>query len=323
MRKAHAAVAAALVACAFPATVALAADALPCKTIRIVAPNPPGGATDVLSRMIATPLQLRTGIPVIVENKGGASTNIGNEFVVRSPPDGCTMLLGNISMALNKSLFKLSFDVEQDLRAVIQVAAVPVVLFVHPSVPAKTMKEFIDYAKAMPDKVSFSSAGNGTPTHLIVEMINAQAGTRIIHVPYRGAGPATLDVVSGQIQSSSDSLIPLVPHIRNGSVRALGVTGRSRSSALPDVPTFAEQGVGYADISLWYGVMVPSKTPNEMVRRLNEEIAAILATPEVQARLASLGSDRPSTAPEAFQALLSSETVRLGDLIRKANITTE
>jgi tripartite-type tricarboxylate transporter receptor subunit TctC len=152
------------------------------------------------------------------------------------------MLLGNISMALNKSLFKLSFAVEQDLRAVIQVAAVPVVLFVHPSVPAKTMKEFIDYAKATPDKVSFSSAGNGTPTHLIVEMINAQAGTKIIHVPYRGAGPATLDVVSGQIQSSADSLIPLVPHIRNSTVRALGVTGRNRSSALPDVPTFSEQG---------------------------------------------------------------------------------
>jgi tripartite-type tricarboxylate transporter receptor subunit TctC len=197
------------------------------------------------------------------------------------------------------------------------------VLFVHPSVPPRTMKEFVDYAKAAPDQVSFSSAGNGTPTHLIVEMINAQAGTRIIHVPYRGAGPATLDVVSGQIQSSSDSLIPLVPHIRNGSVRALGVTGPNRSPALPDVPTFSEQGFGYADIALWYGVMVPSKTPSDMVRRLNEEIAAILATPEVQARLTSLGSDRPSPAPESFQALLHNETVRLGDLIKKANITTE
>ena len=323
MSKALAVALAAFAACAFHATDGRAAEPLPCKTIRIVAPNPPGGATDVLSRMISTPLQLRTGIPVIVENKGGASTNIGNEFVVRSPPDGCTMLLGNISMALNKSLFKLSFDVEQDLRAVIQVAAVPVVLFVHPGVPAKTMKEFVDYAKATPDKVSFSSAGNGTPTHLIVEMINGQAGTRIIHVPYRGAGPATLDVVSGQIQSSSDSLIPLMPHIRNGSVRALGVTGKARSPALPDVPTFAEQGFGYADISLWYGVMVPSKTPNEVVRRLNDEIAAVLATPEVQARLASLGSERPPQAPEAFQALLHSETARLGDLIRKANISAE
>lgn len=295
----------------------------PCTTIRIVAPNPPGGATDVLSRMIATPLSQRLNVPVVVENKGGASTNIGNEFVVRSAPDGCTMLLGNISMALNKSLFKLNHDVEKDLRAVIQVAAVPVVLFVHPSVPARTMKEFIDWSKTQQGKVSFSSAGNGTPTHLIVEMLNGQAGTKIIHVPYKGAGPATMDVVIGQIQSSSDSLIPAVPHVRNGSVRALGVTGKSRSAALPDVPTFTEQGFGYADISLWYGVMVPSKTHDAMVKRLNEEIAAVLATPEVQQRLVNLGSEKTPVQPEAFQALLKNETTRLGDLIRKANVTAD
>lgn len=322
MKNIYAATAGLLLAAILPAA-ALAADPFPCRFVRIIAPNPPGGATDVLSRMIATPLAIRLNVPVTVENKGGASTNIGNEFVVRSPPDGCTMLLGNISMALNKSLFKLGFDVEHDLRAVIQVAAVPVVLFVNPSVPATTMKEYIDYAKASPGKVAFSSAGNGTPTHLIVEMINAQAGTKIIHVPYRGAGPATMDVVTGQIQSSSDSLIPVVPHIRGGSVRALGVTGTARSAALPEVPTFAEQGFGYADISLWYGVMVPSKTPPEMVKRLNEEIAAVLASPEVEKRLASLGSEKPNTSPEAFQSLLHNETLRLGELIRKASITAD
>ncbi|RYZ07323.1 MAG: tripartite tricarboxylate transporter substrate binding protein [Comamonadaceae bacterium] len=311
-------------ACALlAAPVARAADPFPCRVVRIVAPNPPGGATDVLSRMIATPLSERLGVPVVVENKGGASTNIGNEFVVRAPPDGCTMLLGNISMALNKSLFKLNFDVEHDLRAVMQVAAVPIVLFVHPAVPARSMKEFIDHARAAPGKVSFSSAGNGTPTHLIAELINGNAGTKIVHVPYRGAGPATMDVVSGQIQSSSDSLIPVVPHIRNGLVRPLGVTGKARSPALPDVPTFAEQGFGYADISLWYGVMVPAKTPDAMVRRLNEEIGAVLSAPDVEKRLASLGSENPRSSPEVFQALIRGETARLGDLIRKASITAD
>jgi tripartite-type tricarboxylate transporter receptor subunit TctC len=324
MKKIFMVAAAALIACAAHAQApAPSRDPFPCTTVRIVAPNPPGGATDVLSRMIATPLSQRIGVPVVVENKGGASTNIGNEFVVRSAPDGCTMLLGNISMALNKSLFKLNHDVEKDLRAVIQVAAVPVVLFVHPSVPARTMKEFIDWAKAQQGKVSFSSAGSGTPTHLIVEMLNGQSGAKIIHVPYKGAGPATMDVVIGQIQSSSDSLIPVVPHVRNGTVRALGVTGKERSTALPDVPTFTEQGFGYADISLWYGVMVPSKTPDAMAKRLNDEIAAVLATPEVQQRLVNLGSEKVSTSPDSFQALLRTETTRLGDLIRKANVTAD
>lgn len=317
------AVRAAFFAVGLGAAAAHAADPFPCRNVRIVAPNPPGGATDVLSRIIATPLSARLGVPVTVENKGGASTNIGNEFVIRSAPDGCTLLLGNISMALNKSLFKLNHDVEQDLRAVIQVAAVPIALFVHPSVPARTMKELIDHAKANPGKVSFSSAGNGTPTHLIVELLNQNAGTQMIHVPYRGAGPATQDVVAGQIQASGDSLIPVVPHIRNGFVRPLGVTSKARSPALPEVPTFAEQGFAYAEISLWYGVMAPSKTPNELVRRLNEDIAAVLASPEVEKRLESLGSEKPPRSPDAFMALISGETKRLGDLIRKANITAD
>lgn len=308
---------------AMPAADAAAAEPFNCRFVRIVAPNPPGGATDVLSRMIAPPLALRLGVPVMVENKGGASTNIGNEYVVRSAPDGCTLLLGNLSMALNKSLFRLNHDVEVDLRAVIQVAAVPIALFVHPSVPARTMKEFVDYARANPGKVGYSSSGNGTPAHLILEMLNQHNGTQVIHVPYRGAGPAIQDVVAGQVQASSDSLIPLVPHFQGGVLRPLGVTGKARSPVLPQVPTFAEQGYGYADISLWYGVMAPARTPAEVVRRLNEEIAAVLATPEVEKRLESLGSDRASGTPEAFMALIGADARRLGELIRQSRITAE
>jgi tripartite-type tricarboxylate transporter receptor subunit TctC len=300
-----------------------AAEPLACRAIHIIAPNPPGGATDVLSRMISGPLAVRLNIPVIVDNKGGASTSIGNEFVARSAPDGCTLLLGNISMALNASLLKLNYSVERDLRAVIQVAAVPLVLFVNPNVPAKTVQEYIAYAKANPGKVGFSSAGNGTPTHLVIEMINEQENTKVIHVPYRGAGPATMDVVAGQVQSSSDSLIPVVPHIRSGAVRALAVTGKDRSPALPDVPTFTEAGIGYAEISLWYGVMAPRKTPTAVVERLNKEIAAVLSMPDVEKMLETLGSENPRSTPEAFQTLVHSETVRLGGLIKKANITTE
>lgn len=300
-----------------------AAEPINCKAIHIVAPNPPGGATDVLSRVIGTPLSIRLNIPVIVDNKGGASTSIGNEFVARSSPDGCTLLLGNISMALNASLMKLNYSVERDLRAVIQVAAVPLVVFVNTAVPVKSMREYIDYAKANAGKVSFSSAGNGTPTHLVIEMINEHEGTKVIHVPYRGAGPATMDVVGGQIQSSSDSLIPVIPHIRAGVVRPLAVSGSARAPTLPDVPTFKEAGIDYAEISLWYGVMAPSKTPAPIVERLNAEIAAVLATPEVEKTLATLGSTKPPTTPEAFQSLIHSETVRLGALIKKANITAD
>ncbi|HMN78924.1 MAG TPA: tripartite tricarboxylate transporter substrate binding protein [Burkholderiaceae bacterium] len=300
-----------------------AADGFACKAMRFVAPNPPGGATDVLSRMLAPPLAQRLGIPVTVENRGGASTNIGNEFVARAAPDGCTLLLGNISMALNKSLFKLTYDPETDLRAVIQVAAVPIAMFVNPKVSASSFDELIALARASPGKITFSSAGNGTPTHLLVEMINDRAQTKIVHVPYRGAGPSTMDVITGQVSASADSLIPVVPHIRNGNLRAIGITGRSRSPALPEVPTFAEQGVDYVDLSLWYGVMAPGRTPDDVVERLNRELSAVLATPEVEARLTSLGSTNPRGTPQAFQKLLHDETVRLGEVIRKAGIVAD
>jgi len=232
------------------------------------------------------------------------------------------LLLGNISMALNKSLMKLNYDVERDLRAVIQVAAVPLALFVNPKVNVKSVSEFLAYAKAHPTEVNFSSAGPGTPTHLVVEMLNEREGTTIIHVPYRGAGPATMDVVGGQITSSSDSLIAVAPHIRNGMLRALAVSGPRRSSIMPDVPTFAEAGIGFADISLWYGVMAPSKTPDATVQYLNKEISAVLRQPDVARRLQELGSDLPPDGtPEQFQALVHDETERLSELIRKANIT--
>lgn len=307
---------------AFSSSSAHAAAPLECRAVHIVAPNPPGGATDVLSRVIGDPLSQRIGVPVIVDNKGGASTSIGNEFVARSAPDGCTLLLGNISMALNKSLMKLNYDVERDLRGVIQVAAVPLALFVNPKVDVKTVPELLAYAKAKPAEVNFSSAGPGTPTHLVVEMLNEREGTRIIHVPYRGAGPATMDVIGGLIVSSSDSLIAVAPYIRSGSLRALAVSGPRRSSILPDIPTFKEAGIGFADISLWYGVMAPSKTPDAVVLYLNKQISAVLSQPEIARRLLELGSDLPPDGtPQQFQALIHGETERLSELIRKANIS--
>ncbi|WP_213955947.1 MULTISPECIES: tripartite tricarboxylate transporter substrate binding protein [unclassified Variovorax] len=304
--------------------VANAAGPLDCRAVHLVAPNPPGGATDVLSRIIGDPLSRRLGVPVIVDNKGGASTSIGNEFVAHSAPDGCTLLMGNISMALNKSLMKLNYEVERDLRAVIQVAAVPLALFVNPKVDVKTVPELVAYAKAHPAEVNFSSAGPGTPTHLVVEMLNEREGTKIVHVPYRGAGPATMDVIGGLIMSSSDSLIVVLPHIRSGALRALAVSGPRRSMLMPEVPTFAEAGIGFADISLWYGVMAPSKAPDAVVQYLNKEIAEVLRQPDTMRRLQDLGSDLPPDGtPQQFQTLLHNETARLGDLIRKANITLD
>lgn len=318
------------VAAAFAATVGLgtttalhAADAYPCQAVRIIAPNAPGGATDVLSRMISQPLSERLGVPVVVENKGGASTNIGTEHVVRSKPDGCTLLLANISLAINKSMFKLGFDVEKDLTAVVQVAAVPLVFFVSAGVPATSMQQFVDLAKKSGGKTSFSSAGIGTPHHLILEVMNAKQGTQIIHVPFAGQGPATSAVIAGQITSTMDSLIPAVPHVKAGTVRALAVTGSSRSSVLPDIPTLTEQGFPDVDAMLWYGVLVPGQTPPALVKRLNEEIGAVLRAPALADRLRSLGSTTPPPTAESFQRLIHAEAARWGDVVRTNNIKPE
>lgn len=299
------------------------AEAFPCKVMKIVAPNPAGGATDVLSRLLSVPLSQRLGVPVIVENRGGASTNIGTAAVVNAAPDGCTLLLGNMSMALNKSLFKLNFDVETDLAAVVQVAAVPMAFFVHPSVPATSIKQLIELSRVEPGKVTYSSAGNGTPGHLLMELVNARAGAQLLHVPYRGAGPSTADVVAGQILSSADSLIPVTPFVKGNRLRALAVTGESRAPTLPDVPTFKELGMQYADISLWYGVMAPAKTSPELVARLNHEFVAVLNDPAVQQRLAALGSVATPQTSESFQKLLRSDAARFGELIKANHITAE
>lgn len=299
------------------------ADAFPCKVVRFIAPNPAGGATDVLSRLLSTPLSQRLGVPVIVENRGGASTNIGTAAVVNAAPDGCTLLLGNMSMALNKSLFKLNFDVETDLAAVVQVAAVPMAFFVHPSVPATSIKQLIELSRTQPGKVTYSSAGNGTPGHLLMELFNARTGAQLLHVPYRGAGPATADVVAGQILSSADSLIPVTPFVKGNRLRALAVTGESRAPTLPDVPSFRELGMPYADISLWYGVMAPAKTPPEMLARLNHELVAVLDDPAVQQRLTGMGSVRISRTAESFQKLLRDDAARFGELIKANNITAD
>lgn len=299
------------------------AQTLPCKVMKIIAPNPAGGATDVLSRLLSAPLSQRLGMPVIVENRGGASTNIGTAAVVNAAPDGCTLLLGNMSMALNKSLFKLNFDVETDLFAVVQVAAVPMAFVVHPGVPAISMKQLIELSRAEPGRVTYSSAGNGTPGHLLMELVNARAGAQLLHVPYRGAGPSTADVVAGQILSSADSLIPVTPFIKGNRLRALAVTGNSRSPMLPDVPTFKELGMQYADISLWYGVMAPAKTPPDLLARLNQEFVAVLNDPAVQQRLATLGSVATPRSAESFQKLLHDDAARFGELIKANHITAE
>ena len=295
----------------------------PTRPVRFVVGYPPGGATDILARLIGQRLSEKLGQQFVVENKPGAGNNIGTEAVVNAEPDGHTVLLINPANYINTSLYtNLKFNFVRDIAAVTSFNRVPNVMTVSKDVPAKNVVEFIEYVKANPGKVNMASSGNGTSVHLSGEMFMAMTGTKMQHVPYRGAAPAITDMLGGQVQVIFDNMPSIIQHIRAGSLRALGVTTAERSPQLPDVQTIAETVPGY-EASALFGMGAPKSTPKEIIERLNSEINAILAEPEMKKRLVELGGEPLIQSPEAFGEQIKAETEKWKRVVEFAGLKVE
>jgi tripartite-type tricarboxylate transporter receptor subunit TctC len=292
----------------------------PTRPIRWVVGFAPGGANDIIARLIGQRLSERLGQQFVIENKAGGGGNIGAEAVINADPDGYTVLLVNPSNFINTSLYSnLKFNFPRDIAPIASFIQVPNVMTVNKVIEATTVGEFIAYAKANPGKVNMASAGNGTSVHLSGEMFMAMTDIKMQHVPYRGAGPAVTDMLSGQVQVIFDSMPSIIQHVRSGALRALAVTSATRSSQLPDTPTVSETVPGYEAIAL-FGMAAPKNTPKEVVAKLNNEINAVLAEPDTAKRLAELGGTPLIGTPEAFGAMIVAETEKWKKVIEEANI---
>jgi tripartite-type tricarboxylate transporter receptor subunit TctC len=311
-------------AAALPAVSHIAwAQEYPTKPVRIIVGFAPGGGADIAARLIGQWLSERLGQSFIIENRPGAGTNLGTEAVVRAPSDGYTLLLVSAPAAINATLYeKLSFNFIRDIAPVASISHVPHVMVVHPSFPAKTVPEFIAYAKANAGKINMASAGNGSTPHVAGELFKMMAGVNLIHVPYRSAGPALTDLLGGQVQVMFDNMASSIEHIRAGKLRPLAVTTTMRSETLPDVPTVSEFVPGY-EVSNWFGVGAPKATPAEILDRLNKEINAGLSDSKIKARLADLGGTVLPGSPADFGKHIAEETEKWGKVIRAANIKPE
>ena len=308
-------------AAALPAVSHIAwAQEYPTKPVHIIVGFAPGGGADLAARLIGQWLSERLGQSFVIENRPGAGSNIATEAVVRAPSDGYTLLLVSAPAAINATLYeKLSFNFIRDIAPVASISHVPHVMVVHPSFPAKTVPEFIAYAKANAGKINMASAGNGSTPHVAGELFKMMAGVNLIHVPYRSAGPALTDLLGGQVQVMFDNMASSIEHIRAGKLRPLAVTTTMRSETLPDVPTVSEFVPGY-EVSNWFGVGAPKATPAEILDRLNKEINSGLADPKIKARLADLGGSALSGSPADFGKLIAEETEKWAKVIRDANI---
>ena len=300
-----------------------AAEDYPSRPIKWIVPYPAGGTTDILARLIGQWLSEHLGAQVIIENRPGAGNNIGTEAAINAAPDGYTVLLVNPANGINTSLYrKLNFDFIRDVAPVAGLTRVPNVMEVNPAVPAKTVPEFIAYAKANPGKINLASSGNGTSVHLSGEMFKMMTGVDLLHVPYRGAAPALTDLISGQVQIMFDNMPSSIEHIRAGKLRALAVTTAKRSPALPDVPTVAETVPGY-EASAWFGMGAPKGTPPEIIDKLNKAVNAALADPNIQARLADLGGNVMSTTAAEFGQVIVDETDKWAKVVKAAGVSVE
>jgi tripartite-type tricarboxylate transporter receptor subunit TctC len=295
----------------------------PTRPVRWVVGYPAGGTTDILARLIGQHLSEKLGQQFIIENKPGAGNNIATEAVIHSPPDGYTVLFVNPANGINASLYKkLSFTFTRDIAPVAGIARVPNVMEVNPNVPAKTVAEFIAYAKANPNKVNLASSGNGTSVHLSGELFMAMTGVKLTHVPYRGSAPALTDMIAGQVQVLFDNLPSSIEHIRGGKLRALAVTTDKRSDALPDVPTVADTVPGY-EASAWFGMGAPKGTPPEVIAVLNKAINEALADPNIKARLAEMGGMHMGGTPAEFGKIIADETEKWRKVVEFAGASVD
>jgi len=300
-----------------------AAQTYPSRPIHLVVGFPAGSSTDISARIMGPWLAERLGQPVVIENKPGAGTNIAAQAVVSAPPDGTTLLWMTTANASNVSLYPaLAFNLLRDITPVAGVVSLPMVLEINPSLPAKTIGEFIDYAKANAGKINLASNGVGSVSHLAGELFKAMTGTSMTHVPYRGSPPALADLIGGQVQAMVDAVPASLPHIRSGKLRALAVTTAMRSHVLPDVPSIGESVPGY-DASVWIGIGAPKDTPAAIVERVNAEVNAGLANPGIKTRYAELGNTTMPLTPAQYGAFMAAETAKWAKVVRDANIRIE
>jgi len=299
---------------------AQSAASYPDKPIRFIVPYPPGGASDVTARVLGQKMTEIWGQPVVVENRPGANGNIASEFVARAPADGYTILMGNVGPnAISASMYKLSYDVVKSFAPVTQTTTVPIVLVVNNSLPVKNVKELISYAKT--NKLTFASAGNGSSNHLTGELLKSMAGIDIMHVPYKGDGPAMNDVIGGQVSMMFATLPAALPHIKSGKVRPIGMATAKPSAVLPGVTPIAESGVPGFDSSSWGGILAPAGTPKEIIAKLHEGTVKILKMPDVEQKMQALGSDIIASTPEQFGEYIKSETSKWAKVVKESGAT--
>ncbi len=301
-----------------------AADTYPSRPIRMIVAYPPGGGTDQVGRVLADQLTMTLGQNVVVDNRGGATGNIGTELAARAVPDGYTLLMGNVAPnAVNVSLFKkLGFDPVKDFAPVSLVAVTPNILVAHPSMPVKTIKELIAYAKAKPGTLNFPSAGVGRSSRLAGEMLKSLAGISMVHIPFKGGGPALVAVIAGEVQIMFATMPAAMPHVKSGKVKPVAVTTAKRSQAMPELPTIAESGVKGYEASTWYGLLAPARTPPVIVTRLHADTVKILAGPTRQ-RLEAQGFEPEGGTPAEFAAYIKTEIVKWAKVIKEAGIPAE
>ena len=299
-----------------------AAQSWPVKPVRLLIPSTPGGSVDTIARTLSSRISERWGQQLVVENRPGAGGTIAGDLVAKSAPDGYTLLLGTIAaLATNVSLQKkLPYDPVKDFAPVTLVATQNLMLVVHPSVPAGTVKELVRFAKTQPGKLSFASAGNGSGSHLSGELLKQTTGIDILHVPYKGVQPAMVDVISGQVAMNFPSILSALPHVRSGRVRALAVTGAKRTRAAPELPTMQEAGIRDYESMTWYAVVAPAATPQDVVTKIGSEVAGIVKQPEVADRLSKEGADPVGSTPEEFGRYLRAEIEKWRKVIRAAGI---
>lgn len=301
--------------------VASGAQPYPSSPMRIIVPFPPGGGTDILSRLLAQKLNEAFGQPVVVENRAGAGGTVGSAVVAKAPADGHTMLIVPAGYAAYSSLYRqLSFDPARDLAPVSRLAAGPLTLVVHPSLPAKSVKELIALARKQPGDINFGSPGAGTLPHLSAELFSAMSSIKMVHIPYRGAGAAVADVLAGRVPVYFMNILQSLPLIKAGKLRALGVTTPERTPIAPEIPSIAESGLKGFDMTNWYGLMVPAGTPREAIGRLNTEVTRILRLPELKEQLAKGGMTMVASTPEQFREFLERETAKFARIIESAGI---
>jgi tripartite-type tricarboxylate transporter receptor subunit TctC len=313
-----------LVALALPAAQALAQKSYPNKAIRMIVPFAPGGSNDIMGRLVAAKLTESMGQQVVVDNRPGASGIVGTDLAAKAAPDGYTVLVMSLTFTVNPSIrSKLPYDTEKDLVPVTLIASAPLILVVHPSLPVKSVKEFIAYAKANPGKLNFGSGGPGSTPHLAGEMLKTMAGLEMTHVPYKGGGPALADLLGGQIQLMLENIPSTLPFVKSGKLRVLAVTSKKRSPTVPDVPTLDEAALKGYELTGWNGLFVPRGTPRAIVNQLHAETVKALAAPDVKERLAAMSAEPGGESPEKFAVFIKAEIGKWAKIAKEAGLKVE